>query len=166
MFVQGDERPPAEEGTLSWLAGRLGAESAALCADAAYLAAPAGYAYLADTYAIGVDSVTTVVATEPKAIEAVVSGECLAGLATATSGAARSRGLEPLIDDQGVFPAFVAAPVVVKDGRADSDEVIAALTALAMSLDTEGLAGLNALVLEGQTVGAVAGEHLDEAGLG
>lgn len=166
LFVRAEEHPRTEEGTLSWLAGRLGAESAALCADAAYLSAPAGYAYLADTYAIATDSVSTVVATEPKAIDFVVQGECLAGLATATSGAARARGLLPLVDDQGVFPAFVAAPVVVQGGRAEAVAVVAALTALSESLDTAGLANLNALVSEGGAIEEVAVLHLDEAGLG
>lgn len=166
LFVQASERPPGPEGTLSWLAGRLGAQESALCADAAYLSAPAGYAYLADTYAIAIDSVAVVVADEAAAIDGVAEGECLAGLATATSGHARARDLRPLIDDQGVFPAFVAAPVVVEGGRADDPVVTAALDQLAGVLDTEVLALLNAAVSEGEPVEEIAAGFLDEAGLG
>lgn len=166
FFIAKGDQPADQEANLSWLAGQLGARDGALCADAGYLTAPAGYGYLADTYAISTDTVTTVAAVEQEAITAVAEGGCLAGLATATSGAARSRGLVPLDDDQDVFPAFVAAPVVVEDGPADRPEVAAALQRLAEALDTETLAALNARVVEGGAIDEVAAGYLDEAGLG
>lgn len=166
FFVAEADAPEGQDGNLSWLAGQLGAQGGTLCADAGYLTAPAGYAYMADTYAIATDSVTTVAADEGRAIAAVIEGECLAGLAPATSGAARLGGLTPLLDDQAVFPAFVAAPVVVVDGPADRPAVVAALEQLAAALDTPTLAALNARVIDEEPIDEVASSYLDEVGLG
>ncbi|HUG83497.1 MAG TPA: glycine betaine ABC transporter substrate-binding protein [Euzebya sp.] len=166
FFVADAEAPEGQDANLSWLAGQLGAQDGALCADASYLTAPAGYAYLADTYAIATDSVTTIAADEGRAISAVIDGECLAGLAPATSGEARLGGLTPLSDDQDVFPAFVAAPIVVEGSPADLPPVVAALEQLAAALDTQTLSALNALVVDEEAIDDVASGYLDEIGLG
>lgn len=166
FFVREVDRPPDPEATLTWLAARLGAQAGALCADGGYLSSPAGYAYLADTYAIATDIVTTVSAAEDEALESTATGDCAAGLGTATSGPARNRDLAPLADDQGVFPALVAAPVVVIGGPAEDPAVIEQLTRLADALDTVSLAELNARVAEGGPIDEVAGGYLDAAALG
>ena len=95
-----------------------------------------------------------------KAVTAVATGECYAGLSTATSGTAVNAGLLALVDDQGVFPAFVVAPVVREGGRADAAAVMAALDGVAVRLDTDGLAQLNARVTGGEDARAVAEEFL------
>lgn len=160
LFVRAAERPPGEQGTISWLAGQLGVESGGLCADPDFLDRPAGYAALAEAYAISTDLVPTTPSGTTKAVTAVATGECYAGLSTATSGTAVNAGLLALVDDQGVFPAFVVAPVVREGGRADAAAVMAALDGVAVRLDTDGLAQLNARVTGGEDARAVAEEFL------
>jgi osmoprotectant transport system substrate-binding protein len=166
FFVPAEIRPEGTEGSLTWLAGRLGAEDGTVCADAEYFTAPAGYAYLADTYAIATDGVRTRDTSEEDAIAGTATGRCTTALAAATSGEASAAGLTPLIDDQGVFPSLVVAPVVVESGRADGSAQRAVLEDLATSLTTEDLALMNAQVVEGVPVADVARDYVDDNGLG
>lgn len=166
LFVTAADAPAPEEATTTWLAGQLGQRQGAVCADAAFLEAPGGWPLLTDTYAIAGDQVTTITADETQAVAAVAAGECLAGLAPATSGAARAADMVPLADDQGVFPALILAPVVAEGGRAATPPVEAALTDLAASLTTADLAALNARVLAGEPIDEVAAAHLEALGLG
>ncbi|CAN5649673.1 hypothetical protein BH24ACT15_BH24ACT15_07190 [soil metagenome] len=165
LFVQSSRLPSDQEQTLSWLAGQFGGSSAALCADGEYLAAPSGYSYLVETYAIARDQVTTRALTEGKALADTASGQCLAGLASATSGVARTLGLQALDDDLGVFPALVIAPVVAAEGRGDQPDVIDLLDRLAKVLTAETLADLNGQAVGGAPIDQLAGSFLDDVGL-
>ncbi len=160
LFVRAAERPADDAGTMSWLAGQLATVPGGLCADEDFLNRPAGYAALADAYAIATTSVSTVAAGEAKAITSVASGECYAALATATSGTAVSAGLLPVIDDQGVFPAFVVAPVVREGGRADTEAITQALDEVSARIGTLDLAELNARVTAGEDPAEAAADLL------
>ena len=149
FFVRAGERPAEDGATISWLAGQLGGGAGGLCADAEFLERPGGYDALAAAYAISTDLVPTTPTGTTKAMTAVATGECVAGLATTTSGTAVNAGLLPLRDDQGVFPALVLAPVVRTGGRADASGVALALEDLAGRLDSATLARLNAEVIAG-----------------
>lgn len=166
FFVQAARVPTDQDATLSWLAGQFGDTGAALCADEQYLAAPSGYAYLVETYAIAPDQVTTRAAEENVALTGTASGECLAGLASATSGLAHTLDLQPLDDDLGVFPALVIAPVVTAQGRGDEPEIIAILERLAGALTVQALADLNGQALDGTPIDELAASYLDTVGLG
>ncbi len=166
FFVPIDAAPSEEEASLSWLAGRLGAEGGGLCADAGYFSAPSGYDYLVDVYAIGTDELSTTPASEVQALELTAAGECAAGLAAATSGVAQQLDLVALIDDQGVFPALALSPVVTVDGLADTPIVVPLLITLAQLLDTGILADLNARAAEGTAIDQLAQDFLGTAGLG
>ena len=166
LFTRPDALAADEDPTLTWLAGRLGQQAqdgeqggaegdAAVCADAEYLEAESGFAYLTDTYAIA-EAVPTIASPEDVALQHVADGRCLAGLATATSGRARELGLVALVDDQGVFPAQVLAPVVVEGGAAGTEVVRDALADVAGSLSTEVVADLNARAGLGQDLTVVA----------
>ena len=162
LFVRADDLPPqGRDRSMTWLAGRLSAGEARLCADPDFLQSPAGLSSLAVEYAINLDQVEQRAATEEQAIEAVAAGECFAGLATATSGEAALAGLVPVTDVQSVFPAFVVAPVVHLSDGALRDRVAAALLPVTDALDTGTLAQLNAAVAAGQDPAAVAASFVD-----
>lgn len=163
FFVRAGAVPEGQAGTLSWLAGQLGRTRAALCADEQYLAAASGYSYLVDTYAIAPEQVTTRATGPEEGLNATAAGDCLAALATTTSGLARTLDLVPLTDDLGVFPALVVAPVVVDDGRGARAEVTAALEALAGQLTVGVLADLNAEAVAGTPIDELAVAFLDGA---
>lgn len=164
LFVREETLPsPEEPRGMEWLAGVLSRGEGKLCADPDFISRPGGLESLAEAYAMDLDRVEDVAATEEEAIAAVASGRCLAGLATATSGAARAAGLVPVADELRVFPAFVAAPVVRADALARVPAVAAALERVTERLDTPMLARLNALVEEGADPAVVADEVLEDA---
>lgn len=74
--------------------------------------------------------------------EAVRGGVCVAGLTTATDGAAWRAGLRPVGDSLRAFPAFVLAPVVTEAVATGQPEVVAALEPFAATT-TELLAAWN-----------------------
>jgi osmoprotectant transport system substrate-binding protein len=160
LFVREAEVAESDR-TLTWLSREL-SEGGRLCADRDFLNRPQGLRALAEQYSINLEAVEQVPATEDEAIALVASGECDAGLATATSGAADLAGLVPVTDDLGVFPAFVVAPVV----RASALEAMPAIRdALApvLALTTEDLRTLNGRVEAGEEPQAIAAAVLGAA---
>lgn len=162
LFVRADDLPPqGEDRSMTWLAGRLSSGEARLCADPDFLQSPAGLSSLAVEYAINLDQVEQQAATENQAITRVASGECFAGLATATSGEAVLAGLVPVADVQFVFPAFVVAPVAHLSDAVLREQVAAALAPVTAALDTATLARLNAEVAAGRDPADVAASFVD-----
>lgn len=155
FFVQGPPSVTASLTTMSQLAARLVEEPGALlCVDPEFAERSDGLEAVLDAYAIA--DVRSAPAPPDEAIAGVRSGECLAGLATATDGAAWRAGLRPLIDDLRVFPAFVVT-VQVPDGlRVSRPDVVAAVTPFTDHLTTERLGRWNAEVLGGTDVEQVA----------
>ena len=156
-----DLPPPDAQHDLSWLAGELSGGTRRLCADADFMARDGGLRALAAEYGIDIAGLPRQPADEAAAVAGVRDGTCYAGLATATSGAARAAGLVPVADELRVFPAFVVAPVVRAGTPADSQAVVAALTPLTRALDTATLAALNARAVEGEDPPAIAASFLD-----
>ena len=161
LFVRSEDRPEPPGNTLSWLAGQLSAGDRPLCADPDFLDRPAGYQALAEEYAIAVERVDAVAASEDRAVAQVARGSCFAGLASATSGAAVAAGLARVTDDQRLFPAFVVAPVAAAEVMRRAPEVRSALADVSTRLSTQALAELNAQVVAGQDPQQVATAFLD-----
>lgn len=160
LFVREDALPEDEPATLSWLSRGLADQR--VCADEDFIKRPGGLEDLARAYAFNLDDVALVAAGEAEAIGQVASGRCYAGLATATSGAARNADLVPVADDLVVFPAFVVAPVVRSrsvEAVPDLEDVFEPVVGL---LDTAGLADLNARVAAGADPEQLAEEVLAE----
>ncbi|MBW3662162.1 MAG: hypothetical protein KY469_03595 [Actinobacteria bacterium] len=157
FFVQGPPSMMASLTTMSQLAARLGEEPGALlCVDPEFAERSDGLEAVLDAYAIA--DVRSAPAPPDEAIAGVGSGECLAGLATATDGAAWRAGLRPLIDDLRVFPAFVVT-VQVPDGlRVSRPDVVTAITPFTDHLTTERLGRWNAKVVAGADVEQVAAD--------
>lgn len=150
LFVPAGALPEPPDNTLTWLAGELSAGGRALCADADFLERAAGYGALAAEYAIETDRVQTIPAGEAKAVAWAAEGRCFAALATATSGAAVRNGLAAVVDDQRVFPAFIAAPVATEEAFGHHPRLAGALAAVTDRLSTPALARMNAQVLAGE----------------
>ncbi len=147
--------------TVSQLATRLSQEpDARVCVDEEFGTRDDGLAAVLEAYSVRSDR--SFLAADPEeAVLGVAAGDCLAGLTTATDGAAWREGLRPLIDDLGVFPAFVVLPVVREDATEGRDELRAsevrsALRPLARELTTALLGGSNARVADGQPIDEVA----------
>lgn len=153
-FVVAEDGPHGDVATMSQLATRLGqVQGPVLCVDPAFAAREDGLPVVLDAYSIAPDSVEPLGTTPSEAVLGVAAGDCDAGLTSATDGAAWAVGLRPLLDDLGVFPAFVVAPVV---DRGDLSRVEAALRPLTEQLTTAMLGGWNARVVQGESPGAVA----------
>lgn len=161
LFVQESAVLDGEAATLSWLSRSLSDQR--LCADPDFIERPGGLEDLARAYAFNLDDVRLVPSGETEAIERVASGSCYAGLATATSGAARSADLVPVADDLVVFPAFVVAPVARTRSVDAVPEIADVFATVAGLLDTARLAALNARVGEGADPELLAEELLAEA---
>ena len=163
LFVRRTDLPPEGRGGLSWLAGELSRGDRRLCADADFIRSPGGLEALADAYAMDLDRVVqaAIPAPEDVALTHAARGRCFAALATATSGAARRLGLQPVSDDLMVFPAFVLAPVA-RGSRLDdlvgAEEALASVSAV---LDTAAVAALNAAVAAGSSPADVAEDFLE-----
>lgn len=162
LFVREQAVPDDAEPTMSWLAGELSGEDRSLCADLDFLVRPGGLEALAREYAIDLDRLPRRSTDEEQAIAAVAEGRCFAGLATASSGSARSAGLVPVADDLTLFPAFVVAPVVREGSDADTAAVAAALEPLTEALDTMTLARVNAEQDAGEDLEALGERFIDE----
>lgn len=145
LFVARERLPDdPDAATLSWLSSILSSGEATLCADPDFVRRAGGLDALAEAYAINQDELQVKHRTEEEAIRAVAAGECVAGLATATSGTARNAGLVPVTDDLVVFPAFVVAPVAREEVVDELPMLEEALAPIIELLDTERLASLNA----------------------
>jgi osmoprotectant transport system substrate-binding protein len=157
---ESDLPPPDAQRDLGWLAGELSSGQRRLCADADFMARDGGLLALAAEYGIDVAGVPKQAASEEEAVAAVRDGNCYAGLATATSGAARAADLVPVDDELRVFPAFVVAPVVRTGSPADTAQVVTALAPVSAALDTATLAGLNARAVMGEDPATIAASFL------
>lgn len=133
-----------------------------LCVDPTFLAREDGLGAVLDAYQISREAVTVVDATPPEAVLGVAAGGCLAGLTSATDGAAWLAGQRPLVDDLGVFPAFVVAPVVREDALARHPGLEEALAPLLEGLTTARLGTWNARVVAGEDPAVVAAAAADE----
>lgn len=165
LFVRADDLPPAgRRRGLSWLATVLSEEESTLCADSDFVTRSGGLDALAAAYEIDLarPQTTLVEADQATAIAGAADGTCFAALATVTSGAARARGLVPLVDDLQVFPAFVVAPVARAD-RAIELGLADALAPVTRALDTEALARMNARVVNGAGYDEVARDFVSAA---
>lgn len=160
LFVRETAIPEDEPATLSWLSRTLSEQR--LCADRDFIRRPGGLPDLARAYAFNLDDVQLVWAQEGAAIDRVASGECYAGLATATSGEARRAGLVPVVDDLVVFPAFVVAPVARAPALEAVPAIAEAFAPVVALLDTPRLAALNAEVAGGADPEQLAEEVLAE----
>jgi osmoprotectant transport system substrate-binding protein len=158
---RGDLPAAGQPGGLGWLAGELSSGQRRLCADPEFIARADGLASLAAEYGIDTAGMPRRAADEEEAIAAVAAGDCFAGLATATSGAARVADVVPVADELGVFPAFVIAPVVRTGSPADREQVTEALARVTTALDTSTMARLNAQVAAGEDPAVVASAFVD-----
>ncbi|MFP5309340.1 MAG: glycine betaine ABC transporter substrate-binding protein [Actinomycetes bacterium] len=171
LVVQG---PPGVHGdlrTVSQLAARLAQlPEPALCVDPEFAARRDGLGAVLDAYSVSRATLEVVPATPDLAVVGVAEGECVAGLTTATDGTAWALGQQPLVDDLGVFPAFVVTAIVRDGVREDRPGVLAALAPFGSGLTTERLGEWNGRVAAGTPVEVVAlsaaRELLAEAGRG
>lgn len=158
FVAQGPPSIYADLRTMSQLARELGQDlNATLCVDPEFLARPDGYDAVVDAYDIR-GGVRVFEVSPRDAVLGVAAGDCVAGLTTATDGEAWLRGQRPLVDDLGVFPAFVVAPIVWDGVRQRWPGLMAAVAPLGNALTTERLGMWNARVAGGDPVEEVAAD--------
>ncbi len=160
-FVVADEDAGAELTTVSQLATRLAERpDEVICVDDEFASRRDGLRAVLSAYSVRSDQ--PVLAASPRdAVLGVAAGDCLAGLTTATDGAAWQAGLRPLTDDLRVFPAFVPLPQL----RADTDDLDAvrvAIEPLPAHLSTTLLAAANGRIVAGEPLEQVADELATE----
>lgn len=171
-FVEGADGPPvnatfafvvagppavdADLTTISQLAARLSERpDAVLCVDEEFVARPDGLRAVLSAYSVRSDQ--PVLAADPReAVLGVAAGDCLAGLTTATDGAAWRAGLRPLVDDLRVFPAFVPLPQVRDEAAQEHRSLRAAIGPMPAQLTTGLLAAANARIIGDESLEAVA----------
>lgn len=155
-FVVDDDGPHADVTTMSQLATRLGQlADPVLCVDPAFVEREDGLPVVLDAYSIAPASIERLGTTPAEAVLGVAAGDCDAGLTSATDGTAWALGQRPLVDDLGVFPAFVVAPVVA---AGDLARVEGALRPLTRRLTTALLGQWNARVVQGEPLEVVAAD--------
>ncbi len=162
FVVAGPPAVDADLRTMSQLAARLSERPEALvCVDEEFGNRPDGLRAVLTAYSVRSDR--PFLAADPQqAVRGVVAGDCLAGLTTATDGAAWAAGLRPLVDDLRVFPAFVPVPVAREAALQRWPELRPALGPMATELTTELLGQANARVRAGETLEAVARAMAEE----
>ena len=158
FVVAGPPSIDADLRTLSQLAVRLAERpEATVCVDREFGERPDGLPAVLSTYSVRSDR--PFLAADPEeAVLGVVAGDCLAGLTTATDGRAWRAGLQPLVDDLGVFPAFVPLPQVRVEVLERSPAIGRALRPLVAGLTSAELGRANGRVAAGSAVEVVAGE--------
>lgn len=156
FVVAGPPSVDADLRTVSQLAARLAERpEATVCVDPEFGRRPDGLPAVLRTYSVRSDR--PFLAADPaEAVLGVVAGDCLAGLTTATDGAAWRAGLRPLVDDLTVFPAFVPLPQVRVEVLEAVPQVGVALRPLVAGLTTAELGRANARVVGGADVARVA----------
>lgn len=161
FVVAGPPSIDADLTTLSGLAARLAEQpEAQLCVDPEFAERRDGLVAVLDAYDIRRE--VPVLGVEPAdAVVLVSSGVCIAGLTSATDGEAWQRGLRPLVDDLGIFPAFVVVPQVRDSVRDDHAGVLSAVAPFGFGLTTERLGRWNARVAAGEEVTEVARDAAD-----
>lgn len=158
FVVAGPPSIDADLRTMSQLAARLSEQpDAAVCVDNEFGTRVDGLRAVLTAYSVRSDR-AFVAATPEEAVRGVASGDCIAGLTTATDGAAWRAGLRPLVDDLRVFPAFVPVPTMRQDAIDRWPEVRRALGPAATELSTELLGRSNARVAGGETAEVVGAE--------
>lgn len=156
FVVAGPPAVDADLRTVSQLAGRLGEQpDAQVCVDLEFGRRQDGLRAVLEAYRVRADR-PFVAASPEEAVLGVVAGDCIAGLTTATDGAAWARGLRPLVDDLGVFPAFVPLPQIRAELLEERPEIRHALLPFARELTTALLGSWNARVESGTAVEHVA----------
>ena len=162
FVVRGPPSVDADLRTMSQLAARLSEQPDALvCVDQEFGERPDGLPAVLTAYSVRSDRPFLAAAPE-EAVLGVAAGDCLAGLTTATDGAAWRSGLRPLVDDLRVFPAFVPLPQIRVDAVDEHPEIRVALGPMAAYLSTAKLGGWNARVAAGEPVEEVAQDAADE----
>ncbi|MFT4837903.1 MAG: osmoprotectant transport system substrate-binding protein [Nonlabens sp.] len=157
FVVQGAPGPHADVVTLSQLASRLAQiEAPTLCVDPSFAQREDGLAAVLDAYSVAPGSVEVLAVAPADAVLGVAAGGCDAGLTSATDGRAWRAGQRPLLDDLGVFPAFVVAPVVRDASLRAYPGLEAALDPMLTGLTTAWLGIWNARVAGGESAGFVA----------
>lgn len=162
FVVLGPPGAHADLRTMSQLATRLSElPEAAVCVDREFADRTDGLPAVLAAYSIRSDR--PFLAAEPAAaVAAVAGGDCLAGLTTATDGAAWLAGLRPLVDDLRVFPAFVPLPLVRREVLSREPQLRFALAPLSAQLTTALLGDLNARVVAGEPLPEVAADAATE----
>ena len=156
FVVQGPPSVDADLRTMSQLASRLSEQPDALvCVDQEFGERPDGLPAVLSAYSVRSDRPFLAAAPE-EAVLGVAAGDCLAGLTTATDGAAWRAGLRPLVDDLRVFPAFVPLPQMRVDAVSEHPQMRVALGPMAAYMSTAALGGWNARVAAGEPIEQVA----------
>lgn len=158
FVVAGPPSINADLTTLSELASRLAEQpDAQLCIDPEFAGRRDGLVAVLDAYDIRRE--VPVLGVPPEdAVVLVSAGECIAGLTTATDGEAWQRGLRPLVDDLGIFPAFVVLPQVRDTARIGDPGLLAAIAPFGAGLTTARLGEWNGRVTAGEPVEEVAAD--------
>lgn len=160
--VAGPPSPDADLRTVSQLAARLSERpDASVCVDREFGTRPDGLRAVLEAYRVRTDR-QFLAASPDEAVVGVLEGDCLAGLTTATDGQAGAAGLQLLVDDLEVFPAFVPAVQIRTEVLRERPELEAALAPLGQELTTSTLRGYNARVVAGEPVETVATEAAQE----
>jgi glycine betaine/choline ABC-type transport system substrate-binding protein len=157
-FVVTAETAADDLRTMSQLAARLSEQpEARVCVDREFGSRPDGLRAVLAAYSVR--SEREFLAAEPhESVAAVLAGDCLAGLTTATDGAAWAAELVPLVDDLRVFPAFVPLPQLREEAVAERPGIRTAVAPMAAELTTELLGTWNARVAAGEPVDEVAAD--------
>jgi osmoprotectant transport system substrate-binding protein len=159
FVVAGPPSIDADLATVSHLAARLSERpDATLCVDQEFVSRSDGLRAVLAAYSVRSDQ-PVLAATPEEAVLGVSAGDCLAGLTTATDGAAWRAGLRPLVDDLGVFPAFVPLPQVRDDAAEEHRSLRSSIGPLPAQLTTELLAAANARVQDDDSL-EVVGDDL------
>ncbi|MEX2325101.1 MAG: glycine betaine ABC transporter substrate-binding protein [Nitriliruptoraceae bacterium] len=156
FVIQGPPSADADLVTMSQFASRLSARPEAMvCVDREFATRPDGLPAVLSAYSVRSDR--AFLAAEPdQAVLGVAAGDCLAGLTTTTDPDAFLAGLRPLIDDLGVFPAFVPSVQIRTDIADDRPQIRFAVMPLPLQLTTPMLAQWNARVRAGESIEDVA----------
>lgn len=162
FVVAGPPAINADLRTMSQLAARLSEQpDARVCVDREFGNRTDGLRAVLAAYSVRSDR--PFLAADPEeAVLGVLAGDCLAGLTTATDGAAWRAGAYPLVDDLRVFPAFVPLPQLRQDVADERPEVRVAVGPMAAQLTTELLGHWNARIVGGELVEVVAEEAARE----
>jgi glycine betaine/choline ABC-type transport system substrate-binding protein len=156
FVVQGPPSVDADLRTMSQLASRLAERpDERVCVDREFGARPDGLRAVLEAYSMRSDRPFLAAGPE-EAVLGVAAGDCLAGLTTATDGAAWRAGLRPLVDDLKVFPAFVPLPQIRTDALRERGAIQVALGPMAAQLTTARLGAWNARVVAGEPIEEVA----------
>ena len=160
--VAGPPSPDSDLRTVSQLAARLSERpDASVCVDREFGTRPDGLRAVLEAYRVRTDR-QFLAASPDEAVVGVLEGDCLAGLTTATDGQAGAAGLQLLVDDLEVFPAFVPAVQVRDEVLQERPEVAEALAPFGEELTTAALRGYNARLVAGEPVETVAAEAAQE----